>query len=104
MLNSALVEQFAAINRQKKSGVLTVVGETSRLRFCFQDGDPVGVDFCADKDLVFANTLLEFHKIGNDLHQMLVESRRLGKGGVVDMARRQQVVSEEEIAQITRAT
>ena len=104
MLNSALVEQFASIHRQKKSGVLTVVGTESRLRFCFQDGDPIGVDFCADKDLVFANTLLEFHKIGADLHQILVESRRLGKGSVVDMARRQQVVNEEEIAQVTRAT
>lgn len=104
MLNSALVEQFASLHRQKKSGVLTVVGSASRLRFCFQDGDPVGVDFCTDKDLVFADTLLEFHKIGNDLHHLLVESRRLGKGSVVDMARRQQVVNEEEIAQITRAT
>lgn len=104
MLNSALVEQFAAINRQKKSGVLTVVGADTRLRFCFHNGDPVGVDFCTDKDLVFADTLLEFHKIGADLHQMLVESRRLGKGSVVDMVRRQQVVNEDEIGQITRAT
>lgn len=104
MLNSALVEQFAAINRQKKSGVLTVVGADTRLRFCFHNGDPVGVDFCTDKDLIFADTLLEFHKIGADLHQMLVESRRLGKGSVVDMVRRQQVVNEDEIGQITRAT
>lgn len=104
MLNSALVEQFASLHRQKKSGVLTVVGAENRLRFCFHNGDPVGVDFCTDKDLIFANTLLEFHKIGADLHQILVESRRLGKGNVVDMVRRQQVVNEEEIALITRAT
>ena len=54
MLNSILVEQFAGIHRQKKSGVLTVVRPGFRLRFCIEDGDPVGLDFCTDKDLVLA--------------------------------------------------
>jgi hypothetical protein len=103
MLNSILVEQFASVHRQKKSGVLTVVGPAFRLRFCIEDGDPVGLDFCADKDLVLAQALMEFHKIGPEVYQMVVESRRLGKGGVADMVRRQQVVNDEEIAQVTRS-
>lgn len=103
MLNSILIEQFAGINRQKKSGVLTVVGPGYRLRFCVEDGDPVGLDFCADKDLVLAQALLDFHKIGPEMYQMVVESRRLGKGSVSDLVRRQQVVNEEEIAQVTRS-
>ena len=103
MLNSILVEQFASIHRQKKSGVLTVVGAGFRLRFCIEDGDPVGLDFCTDKDLVLAQTLLVFHKIGPEVHQMVVESRRLGKGTVADMVRRQQIVNDEEIAQVTRS-
>lgn len=103
MLNSILIEQFAGINRQKKSGVLTVVGPGYRLRFCLENGDPVGLDFCADKDLVLAQALLDFHKIGPEMYQMVVESRRLGKGSVSDLVRRQQVVNEEEIAQVTRS-
>lgn len=103
MLNSILVEQFASIHRQKKSGVLTVVGPSFRLRFCIEDGDPVGMDFCADKDLVLAQALMDFHKIGPEVYQMVVESRRLGKGGVADMVRRQQVVNDDEIAQVTRS-
>lgn len=103
MLNSTLIEQFAGIHRQKKSGVLTVVAPGFRLRFCMEDGDPVGVDFCTDKDLVLAQTLLDFHKIGPEMHQMVVESRRLGKGTVAEIVRRQQVVNEEEIAQVTRS-
>lgn len=103
MLNSILIEQFASINRQKKSGVLTVVGPGYRLRFCLEEGDPVGLDFCADKDLVLAQALLDFHKIGPEMFQMIAESRRLGKGSVSDLVRRQQVVSEEEVAQVTRS-
>jgi hypothetical protein len=103
MLNSILIEQFASINRQKKSGVLTVVGPGYRLRFCIEEGDPVGLDFCADKDLVLAQALLDFHKIGPEMYQMVVESRRLGKGSVSDLVRRQQVVSEEEVGQVTRS-
>ena len=103
MLNSILIEQFAGINRQKKSGVLTVVGPGYRLRFCVEDGDPVGLDFCADKDLDLAQALLDFHKIGPEMYQMVVESRRLGKGSVSDLVRRQQVVNDEEIAQVTRS-
>ncbi len=103
MLNSILVEQFASIHRQKKSGVLTVVGTGFRLRFCVEDGDPVGLDFCTDKDLVLAQALLTFHKIGPEVHQMVVEARRLGKGTVAEMVRRQQVVNDDEIAQVTRS-
>jgi PEGA domain len=103
MLNSILIEQFAGINRQKKSGVLTVVGPSFRLRFCIEDGDPVGLDFCADKDLVLAQALVDFHKIGPEMYQMAVESRRLGKGSVADLVRRQQVVNEDEIGQVTRS-
>ena len=103
MLNSILVEQFAGIHRQKKSGVLTVVSPSFRLRFCIEDGDPVGLDFCTDKDLVLAQALVDFHKIGPEMFQMVVDARRLGKGTVTDMVRRQQVVNEEEIAQVTRS-
>jgi hypothetical protein len=103
MLNSILVEQFAGIHRQKKSGVLTVVGPGLRLRFCIEDGDPVGLDFCADKDLVLGQALLDSHKIGPEVYQMAVESRRLGKGTVAETVRRQQVVNEDEIAQVTRS-
>jgi hypothetical protein len=103
MLNSILVEQFGSIHRQGKSGVLTVVGPDLRLRFCVENGDPVALDFCTDKDLVLANTLLDFHKIGPEMYQVLVESRKMGKGTVSDMVRRQQVVNDEEIAQMTRS-
>ena len=103
MLNSILVEQFAGIHRQKKSGVLTVVRPGFRLRFCIEDGDPVGLDFCTDKDLVLAQALVDFHKIGPEMFQMVVDARRMGKDTVTDMVRRQQVVNEEEISQVTRS-
>ena len=103
MLNSILVEQFGSIHRHGKSGVLTVVSPDLRLRFCIEKGDPVALDFCTDKDLVLANTLLDFHKIGPELHQVIVEARQMGKGTVSDMVRRQQVVNDEEIGQVTRA-
>ncbi len=103
MLNSILVEQFASISRQKKSGVLTVVSPRLRLRFCIENGDPVALDYCTDKDLVLAQALLDFHKIGPEVHQMVVEAHQLGKGSVSEMVRRQQVVNDDEIAQVTRS-
>jgi hypothetical protein len=103
MLNSTLVEQFGSINRQGKSGVLTVVSPDLRLRFCLENGDPVALDFCTDKDIILANTLLDFHKIGPEMYQVIVEARKMGKGTVSDMVRRQQVVNDEELAQMTRA-
>ena len=87
MLNSILVEQFGSIHRQSKSGVLTVVSPDLRLRFCFENGDPVALDFCTDKDVVLANTLLNFHKIGPELYQVIVEARQMGKSTVSDMVR-----------------
>ncbi len=103
MINATLVEQFAGILRQRQSGVLTAIGPQYRLRFCFQDGDPVALDFGTDKQLIFANTLLEFHKLGSELHQDLVEARNAGQGTVTEMVRRRQVVNDDEIGQVTRA-
>ena len=103
MINAILVEQFAGLLRQRQSGVLTVIGPQYRLRFCFQDGDPVALDFGTDKQLLFANTLLEFHKLGRDMHQDLIEARQAGQGTVTEMVRRRQVVNDEEIGQVTRA-
>jgi hypothetical protein len=103
MLNAALVEQLGSINRNRKSGVLTVVGNGFRLRFCIQDGDPVALDFCADKELLLARALLEFHKIGQELYQLVVTARETGKDTVTGMVRRHQAANEDEIGLVTRA-
>jgi hypothetical protein len=103
MLNSILIEQFAAIHRQRQTGVLTVAGSDYRLRFCMQGGDPVAMDFGADKKLVLAATLLEFHKIDPELHQKMVESHQSGQGTVTEIIRREQVVADDEIKQVTQA-
>jgi hypothetical protein len=103
MLNSILIEQFAAIHRQRQTGVLTVAGPEYRLRFCMQGGDPVAMDFGSDKKLILAATLLEFHKVDPEFHQQLVDSHQAGQGTVTEIIRREQVVSEDEIKQVTQA-
>ena len=103
MLNAALVEQLGSIHRNRKSGVLAVVGKGFRLRFCIQDGDPVALDFCADKELLLARALLDFHKIGPELYQLVVDAREGGKDTVTDLVRRHQAANEDEIGVVTRA-
>jgi hypothetical protein len=103
MLNAALVEQLGSIHRNQKSGVLTVVGNGFRLRFCIQDGDPVALDFCADKELLLARALLDFHKIGPELYQLVVDAREAGKDTVTGMVRRHQAANEDEIGVVTRS-
>ncbi len=103
MLNAALVEQLGSIHRNQKSGVLTVVGNGFRLRFCIQDGDPVALDFCADKELLLARALLDFHKIGPELYQLVVGAREAGKDTVTGMVRRHQAANEDEIGVVTRS-
>src|SRR5579862_7533253 len=103
MLNAALVEQLGSIHRNRKSGVLTVVGNGFRLRFCIQDGDPVALDFCADKELLLARALLDFHKIGPELYQLVVDAREAGKDTVTGMVRRHQAANEDEIGVVTRS-
>lgn len=102
MLNSHLIEYMGAIHRQKRSGVLTVIGPGYRLRFCCEGGDPVAIDLGADKELILADEMAAQHKIDATGHQSLVDQYQAGVGTVTDLARTANLASEDEIASATR--
>ncbi|GDY11772.1 hypothetical protein LBMAG53_06500 [Planctomycetota bacterium] len=71
MLNQAIVDQVMSIAQQRLNGALWINGQGFRVRFLFQEGTPIALDLGRDKESLFADTLLEYHKISADLHRML---------------------------------
>ncbi len=108
MLNQVTVDHIQSAHHKRQSGTLWVAGTGFRMRLCFQDGNPVAIDLGRDKEMLLADTFLEYHKIQPELHRMLGDVLASAKGGehhspVTDFIRQQQAASDEEIAQVMQA-
>ncbi|MBA3684564.1 MAG: hypothetical protein H0W72_04905 [Planctomycetes bacterium] len=103
MLNLPLIEEFLAIARERRTGSLALAYPGDRkLRYCFQDGELVLLDFGEDKELAMARKFLEYHKIGPEIHRHAIASVRATGASIVETLRRQQLVNDSEVQQIAR--
>ncbi len=102
MLNSALVEYFHSVHRQRRSGVLHAQGTRWRIRFLFEGGEPMAMDLGCDKQTAIANTLLTYNRLPADLHQQVVAQLREGRVTAAEAVRATGAASEAEIDSCTR--
>jgi hypothetical protein len=103
MLDAVLVEHFHAAHRQRRSGLLTAGGDDAEVRFLFEGGNPIAVEFGRDKEHLLADTLLEYHRITPQLHGILVSGNITGQGKVAEMVLRHQAATEDEINRTTQS-
>ena len=103
MLDAVLVEHFHAAHRQRRSGLLTAGGDDAEVRFLFEGGNPIAVEFGRDKEHLLADTLLEYHRINPQLHRILVSGNVSGQGKVAEMVLRHQAATEDEINRTTQS-
>jgi hypothetical protein len=110
MLNQAVADQMLGIANEGADGVLWLNGDSVRLRFAFQGGTPVAIDLGRDKDAILADKLLEYHKIGPDMHRMLGDviaanqgAIAAGQSPVLDFLAQQESLAAGEAEQTTQA-
>ena len=103
MLDAVLVEHFHAAHRQRRNGLLTAGGDDAEVRFLFENGNPVAVEFGADKERLLADALLDYHRITPQFHQVLLAAHANGQGAVAEMVLRHQMASEEEVSRTTQS-
>ncbi len=102
MLNSALVEYFHSVHRQRRSGVLHAQGTRWRIRFLFEGGEPMAMDLGCDKQTAIANTLLVYNRLPADLHHQVVAQLSGGQVSAADAVRATGAASDAEIESCTR--
>lgn len=102
MLNTALIEEFRRINAEGRTGALTVHGTTRTGRFHFEQGELCILDFCADKEALLAQQYRSYNKIGAEIEALLREFVKQPGARAQDFLLRQQLVTNEEVEQVTR--
>lgn len=103
MLNASLIEQFQIIHQEQRGGALEVTLGERKIRFGFEQGELSMLDLGEEKELAMARKLLDYHKIGPEIHRHAVAMARATGGSIVDTLRRQQLVSDSEIDQVSQA-
>lgn len=103
MLNVPLIEQFQMISREQRGGAVEVTLGERRIRFGFEGGELSLLDMGEEKELAMARKLLDYHKIGPEIHRHAVAMARATGGSIVDTLRRQQLVSDGEFDQVAQS-
>ncbi len=102
MLDSVLVEHVMGIHRQRQSGVLNVSGALTTMRFAFQNGDPVAIDFGRAKDLLLADTLLAYHRLNETQHTEAIAHFGAGLGSILQFVTSRRYATPQEVALATQ--
>ena len=102
MLNQSLADAFRKTNAGHLTGALKVVHGERALRFFFEAGELLLLDFCADKELLLARQFTVYHKIGPEIEMVLTQQWQSQGIRVQDYLMDQQLVTAEEIGQVTR--
>ena len=76
MLNVPLIEQFQMISREQRGGAVEVTLGERRIRFGFEGGELSLLDMGEEKELAMARKLLDYHKIGPEIHRHAVAMAR----------------------------
>ena len=103
MLNDALVHEFQRVYDNQMSGALRVVrSDDSIVRFYFEDGNLRLLDFGEPKELLLLSQFRRYHKIGAEIQAMVSQLYDAQDISVSGYLQQQQLVSEEEVGQVTR--
>ncbi len=97
MLNQALVTELQAIGAEQRNGSLVISLGSRRVRFGFEQGELVLLDLGEEKEVAMARKLLDYHKIGPEIHRHAVNTARATGASIIETLRRQQLVAENEI-------
>lgn len=103
MLNRALIDEFRRVSSEGSTGALEVWRGERALRFYFERGDLLLLDYGADKQHLLLQQFRSYHKIGFEMEALAAQilaqddTRRVG-----DILLQQQVVTEDEVEQVTR--
>jgi len=103
MLNVSLIEQFQMIYREQRGGAVEITLGERKVRFGFEQGELILLDVGEEKELAMARKLLDYHKIGPEIHRHAVAMARATGGSIVETLRRQQLISESEVDQVAQA-
>ena len=84
------------------TGALIVVHPDQTLRFFFENGELLLLDFCVDKEQLLARQFSLYHKIGPEIEMVVSQQWKQMGQRVQEYLTSQQLVTAEEAAQVTR--
>ena len=103
MLNDALVQEFHEIHGQQRSGSLHMQRvDDQAVQFYFEDGNLRLLDFSEPKELLLLRQYRRYHKIGAEIQALVEQLFHTQDVSVNDYLHQQQLVTEDEIGQVTR--
>lgn len=102
MLNQDLIKQFKHIKANTMTGVLQLQDDGRAIRFYFEDGSLLLLDFGVDKELMMANQFSAHHMIDDAMLQYAKTSYQDNQTPVAETLLKQQLVSQGEVDQVTR--
>lgn len=103
MMNPDLVAQLQQIAAEQRTGSLVIKLGSRRVRFGFEAGELVLLDLGEEKEVSMARKLLDYHKIGPEIHRHAVNTARATGASIIETLRRQQLVSESEVDLVAQA-
>lgn len=102
MLNQTLIQEIQRINAQDETGSLVIDYGDETVRFFFRDGDLQLLDYGQEKELLLARQYRLYHKIGPEIEALVTQMVQTQGVKVHEYLRQQQLVTDEESAQVTR--
>lgn len=103
MMNPDLVAQLQKIAAEQRNGSLVISLGSRKVRFGFEAGELVLLDLGEEKEVSMARKLLDYHKIGPEIHRHAVNTARATGASIIETLRRQQLVSEGEVDLVAQA-
>ena len=101
MLNQPLADAFRKTNAGRMTGAIKVT-HGGVLRFYFEEGELLLLDFCEDKELLLARQFRAYHKIGQG-EMVVTQQWQTSQVRVGDYLSSQQLANAEEVAAVTRS-
>ncbi|NRA37156.1 MAG: hypothetical protein HRU15_03370, partial [Planctomycetes bacterium] len=102
MINQDLVKQFQHIKAGTLSGVLRLEYESNAIRFYFEEGSLLLLDFGQDKEIVMAGHFVELYKIDDAMAAYSKSQYTEKQIPIVETLLKQQLVHQNEVDQVTR--
>ena len=103
MLNQDLIKQFKHIKEKGLTGVLGLQDTDRVIRYYFEAGSLLLLDFGLDKEVVIADQFLKHYKIDDAMAQYAKTVYQDKQVAIAETLLKQQLVSQGEIDQVTRA-
>ena len=103
MLNQDLIKQFKHIKENGLTGVLGLQDTDRVIRYYFEAGSLLLLDFGLDKEVVIADQFLKHYKIDDAMAQYAKTVYQDKQVAIAETLLKQQLVSQGEIDQVTRA-